>query len=258
MFCFALIAGYPERMVLGTLLAGAGALAAASANALLVRLTVELRNAALALVDFARQLVTLIAVALLVAAGARLTAFFAVMIAAGLAMLVLVPVVGGRGSIVRPRLDRPEQRRLIATALPLAIALGVGQVYFRVVIVLMSLISSVRQTGYFGGSLRAMESLVNLPILVIRSRCRCWRRRRATIRPAALRRRAPRPGRRDRRGADRAGDRSRGRAGDGADRRPRVPSGRRGPADPGRARCCSSCSTRSGAGRCWRSTASVS
>ena len=37
---------------------------------------------------------------------------------------------------------------------------------FRLVIVLMSLISSPKQTGYFGGSLRAMETLVSIPILV--------------------------------------------------------------------------------------------
>jgi O-antigen/teichoic acid export membrane protein len=41
-----------------------------------------------------------------------------------------------------------------------------GQLYFRLIIVLMSLVSSTRQTGYFGGSLRAMETLVSIPILV--------------------------------------------------------------------------------------------
>jgi O-antigen/teichoic acid export membrane protein len=66
-----------------------------------------------------------------------------------------------------PRFDRPEQRQLFATALPMALALGVGQIYFRLVIVLMSLISSPRQTGYFGGSLRAMESLTLLPSLTV-------------------------------------------------------------------------------------------
>jgi O-antigen/teichoic acid export membrane protein len=164
---FALIAGYPSRMVIGTVLAGAGALLASVANALLVPLTVELRNLGLALVDFARQLVTLVGVAVLVAAGARLTPFFAVLIAAGLAMLALVVPVAGRGALVRPRFDPSEQRQLLATALPLAIALGLGQVYFRLVIVLMSLIASPRQTGYFGGSLRAVESLVTIPALIV-------------------------------------------------------------------------------------------
>jgi O-antigen/teichoic acid export membrane protein len=48
----------------------------------------------------------------------------------------------------------------------MAAALALGQVYFRLVIVLMSLISNPTQTGYFGGSLRAMENVVLMPILV--------------------------------------------------------------------------------------------
>ena len=42
---FALLAGYPTRMVVGTALAGSGVFIVALANALLLPLTVELRNA---------------------------------------------------------------------------------------------------------------------------------------------------------------------------------------------------------------------
>jgi O-antigen/teichoic acid export membrane protein len=164
---FAVLAQYPSEMIAGTALAGAGALLAAVADALLVPLSVQLRNARLALVDFARQAVTLVCVALLVAAGARLTPFFTVLIVSGLAMIALVPAVAGRHALMLPRFDRAEQRRLFTTALPMAIALGLGQVYFRLVIVLMSLISNSKQTGYFGGSLRAMESLINIPVLIV-------------------------------------------------------------------------------------------
>lgn len=165
--CFTLIAGYPSRMVLGAVLAGGGALIATLGNALLVGLTVELRNAELALVDFSRQAVTLLGVAALVAAGAKLTPFFAVLILAGVTVVALVPVVAGPHALVRPRFERAEQRLLLRTAFPMAVALALGQVYFRLVIVLMSLISSPRQTGYFGGSLRAMESLVLVPVLIV-------------------------------------------------------------------------------------------
>jgi O-antigen/teichoic acid export membrane protein len=165
--CFAVLAQYSWRLILGTMLAGTGAVMAALAGALLVPLAVELRNAGLALVDFIRQVVTLVCVALLVAAGVRLTPFFAVLIVSGLAMVALVPVVAGRRGLMAPRFDGPEQRTLFATALPMALALGLGQIYFRLVIVLMSLISNAHQTGYFGGSLRAMESLITIPVLII-------------------------------------------------------------------------------------------
>jgi O-antigen/teichoic acid export membrane protein len=163
---FALLAGYPAAMVAGTALAGAGVLLVAVANALLVALTVQLRNAGLALVDLLRQAVTLAGVALLVALGARLTPFFAVQIAVGLAVVAATPLLVGRAGLVRPRFERAEQRALLGAALPVAAALALGQAYFRLVIVLMSLISSPRQTGYFGGSLRAMEALIFIPILV--------------------------------------------------------------------------------------------
>ncbi len=164
--CFVLVAGYPGRMVAGTALAGLGFLIVAVANALLLRLTVELRNAGLALIDFLKQAVTAVGVAALVLLGAKLTPFFAVQIVVGLAVLALTPLLVGAHAFVRPRLDRAVQRRLLRTALPLAAALAVGQLYFRLVIVLMSLVSSPRQTGYFGGSLRAIEAPVGISILV--------------------------------------------------------------------------------------------
>jgi len=163
---FAVLAGYPTRMVLGAALAGTGLYIVAMADALLLRLTVELRNAGLAFVDFLKQAVTLVCVALLVALDARLTPFFAVLIVVGVVVVAITPLLMGWDAFVLPRFDRAEQRVLLRRALPLAAALVLGQVYFRLVILLMSLISNAQQIGYFGGSLRAMEALVSIPILV--------------------------------------------------------------------------------------------
>ena len=71
----------------------------ALANALLLRLTVELRNAGLAFVDFLRQAVTLAGVALLVVLGAHLTPFFAVQIVVGLVVVAIMPLLVGRGAL---------------------------------------------------------------------------------------------------------------------------------------------------------------
>lgn len=163
---FAVLAGYPSSMEIGAALAGTGLYVVALADALLLGLTVELRNAGLAFVDFLKQVVPLACVALLVALGARLTPFFAVLAVTGLAVLVVTPLLAGWDAFVLPRFDRTEQRALLRRALPLAAALVLGQIYFRLVILLMSLVSDARQTGYFGGSLRAMEALVGIPILV--------------------------------------------------------------------------------------------
>jgi O-antigen/teichoic acid export membrane protein len=163
---FALIAGYPEEMVVGTALAGAGIMLIALGNSMLVPLTVDLRNAGIAIVELLRSFIVLVGVLLLVVAGAKLDPFFALQILVGLTVLAMVPVLVGRAGVVRPRFDRVRQRALLRTALPIATALVLGQVYFRLVIVLMSLISNAKEIGYFGGSLRAMEALIALPILV--------------------------------------------------------------------------------------------
>jgi len=163
---FALAAGYPQSMVIGSALAGAGVMIAAIASALLLGRLVELRNVPFALFELSRQVVTLAGVALLVARGAALTPFFAVQILSGGLALALVPLLAGRAALIAPRFERSAQRQLLAKGLPVAAALVLGQLYFRFVILLMSLIASARQTGYFGGSLRAMEPLVMAPVLV--------------------------------------------------------------------------------------------
>ena len=163
---FALAAGYPQEMVVGTALAGLGIVLVAIGNSMLVPLTVELRNAGIAMVEMLRAFVVLVCVGALVIAGARLDAFLAVQILVGLVVIAVVPLLVGRVGVVRPRWERARQRGLLRTALPIAAALVLGQIYFRLVIVLMSLISNPTQVGYFGGSLRAMEALIALPILV--------------------------------------------------------------------------------------------
>lgn len=166
MVAFAFLAGYPVSMRIGSVLAGIGLFIGAVADALLLPLTVELRNARLAFVDFLKQASALVWVAVLVALGATLTAFFAVLILTGLAIVAVIPIIAGRAAFILPRWDHDEQHTLLRRALPLAIALVLGQVYFRLVIIFMSIVSTPHQTGYFGSSLRAMETLVGIPTIV--------------------------------------------------------------------------------------------
>jgi O-antigen/teichoic acid export membrane protein len=111
--------------------------------------------------------VTLALVALLVALGAHLTPFFGVLVVTGLVLIALVPLVDRNHPYMMPRLRRSEQLRLLRISVPMAVALVLSELYFRLVIVLMSLVSSPRQTGYYGGSLRAMDSLIELPGLLV-------------------------------------------------------------------------------------------
>ena len=163
---FAVLAGYPRSMVAGTLLAGAGLLLVTLQATLTLRLAVELKNGRQTVFELVKQLVTVAGIGALVAAGATLTPFFAVQIAVGLVVIVITPALAGRAAIVAPRFDRDEWRWLVREALPVAAAFVLGTLYFRVIIVLMSVISTEVETGLFGTSLRILETLAGLPILV--------------------------------------------------------------------------------------------
>jgi len=66
-----------------------------------------------------------------------------------------------------PGIDRAVARMLVHEALPLAAALAMNVVYFRVLVILTSLLASDQATGYFGTSFRIFEVLFGLPLLVL-------------------------------------------------------------------------------------------
>jgi O-antigen/teichoic acid export membrane protein len=88
---------------------------------------------------------------------------------------VLIPVlaatvlIGGREARVLPAVDPPEWRRMLRQILPYSAAVILSVLYFRVVQVMMSLLSSDLETGYFGVSFRILESLTTIPPLLASS-----------------------------------------------------------------------------------------
>lgn len=164
---FALIVGYPSVMVLGTLIAGSGMVLQASADVLTVALQGELRFGWVSIISVSRQAVAVILIVALVLAGAGLLPFFAVTIPAGLVTLVFTATLVRGVMPLRPRLRGGERWPLIRETLPYAAAIAVNSIYFRVTIVVMSLIAVARQTGYFATSFRVTEVLVGIPVLAV-------------------------------------------------------------------------------------------
>jgi O-antigen/teichoic acid export membrane protein len=162
---YAVIAGWDERLVAGTAIAGAGLLVGNVQNALATDLIADLRLGWVTAADFARQGVTAAGIVALALAGAALLPFFAVGVAAGLVALVLTArVVRG---VPRPVFNLASWRTLLRDALPFALAAAVGAIYFRLAILLVEIFTSARETGYFGASFRVVEVLVIVPQLAI-------------------------------------------------------------------------------------------
>lgn len=164
---FAVVAGYDGTLVAGTVLGGLGVILVNLQATAMTPLAVELRLRRLTCVEVLRNVVTLTGVFLLVVAGATLLPFFAVQITVGVVVLAVTPTVLGRGARLRPTLDWPMWRQLARDALPVAVALAMNVIYFRVLVVEMSLIAAEDQVGFFATSFRTIEVLLTLPVVIL-------------------------------------------------------------------------------------------
>lgn len=163
---FALAAGYGDELVLGALLAGIGVFFASVEAAFLVPLAVDLRNGRVALNEFVRQLLLVLGIVAFVVAGSELEGFFLNQLLAGAALLLVAPAIVGRANIVVPRWNWRRNVALIRAAAPLAIATVLAIVYFRVLVVLASLLTTEVEAARFVTSARVFEMLIGLPLLM--------------------------------------------------------------------------------------------
>lgn len=161
--------GYDRQMIAGVALLGLGLLVLGVQNTWAVSLQSQLRLGWVTAVELVRQAVTVGAIALLVYFGSSLVALFGVPFVAALAALALtVPLV--RGAVAfRPSFRGSNWTRLLKLTVPFAAANAVGAVYFYIAIVLLSVISTAEQTGYFGASFRVFLVLAMIPALLVSS-----------------------------------------------------------------------------------------
>lgn len=166
---FAAVAGYGSAMVVGTALAGLGAIVQTFQSTLAVQLMVDLRLGWVTILELVRQVVMVVGIVVLVLAGASLVAFLALLIPASL-VAVGMTIWLVRGEVpLRPSFEWPEWRVLIRDVLPYATVVLVSIIYFRVAVIVLSLVSSARETGYFGASFRVTEVLLAIPQLAVAS-----------------------------------------------------------------------------------------
>lgn len=164
---FALLAGYPSTLVLGTLLAGVGLTLQVLQDTYAITLTAQLRLSWVASADLLRQAVTVAAIVLLVVGGADLLPFYAATIPAGIAAVALTAWLV-RGAVpLLPSVHIAHWRGLLRETFAYAMATVVAAIYFRVAILIVSLVASGQQTGYFGVSFRVIEVLIIVPQLLV-------------------------------------------------------------------------------------------
>lgn len=164
---FALAAGYEGVLVLGTVVAGFGLVVQMLQSTLSVALMAELRVGWVAAVDLMRQLIAVSLIFMLVVLGASLLPLLAVGIPAAVVTLAVTAWLVRGGVPLRPSFVMAEWRALGREVLPYAVATAVNVLYFRVAIIVTSLIASPEEVGYFAASFRVIEVLVVVPGLLV-------------------------------------------------------------------------------------------
>lgn len=164
---FTTIAGYPDVVVAGTALGGLYLVFGVLAHTWMLPLQVDLRIGWISLIDLLRA-VTVMAFLLVVVLldGGLLVLLLAQGAAAAVALVVTVALVRRD---VRLRLARQARqwRALVRETGVYAVATAFGIVYFQVAVVATSLLSSERETSFFGVAFRVVDILNGVPWLLV-------------------------------------------------------------------------------------------
>jgi O-antigen/teichoic acid export membrane protein len=156
-------------MVVGTVIAGFGMVFVVVQDGCSIPLQVGLRFGWVAGLQLAIQVGVAIEAVLLALAGAGLLPFFAMQLPVVIPVLVATMVVGGHDSRLIPALETEQWRRMVGRILPFSAAVVLSVVYFQIAQVMVSLLSSPTETGYFGVSFRVLASFTILPPLLVSS-----------------------------------------------------------------------------------------
>jgi O-antigen/teichoic acid export membrane protein len=160
-------AGYDSTMVIGTAGAAAALLLHGVQLFLGVGLQGDLRFGWATLTELVRQAVSVAAIVVLVLAGAGLVPLLWVpLVATAVSLAMAAILVRGRMPL-RPAFSWVRWRPVLLDTLPYAIAIAVGVAYFRAAMLIVSLVSSDVETGYFAMSFRVIEILIGLPTLIL-------------------------------------------------------------------------------------------
>jgi O-antigen/teichoic acid export membrane protein len=164
---FAASAGYGSVRIFGAAIFGVSMLLVVLQDTFAISLIARLQITWVALADLLRVVVLAIAIVCLAVAGAGLLPFYAASIPAALAAVLVLARLVRNDIPLLPSFHHRSWNPLLSDTLAYSLATAVAAIYFRIAIIVVSLISSGRQTGFFSVSFRVVEVLAGLPILLV-------------------------------------------------------------------------------------------
>jgi O-antigen/teichoic acid export membrane protein len=164
---FAFLVGYETQLIVGVAVGGAALLLQNLQLTLAIDLTRNLRFGWMTIFDVGRQTLMAVLVVLLALSGAGLVVIIGAALPVALLTLLATAILV-RGDVpLRPSFNRPHWSALLRDLLPFSVAVATTVLYFRVSVVIVSLISSSVELGYFSASFRIMEVLTQIPVLMV-------------------------------------------------------------------------------------------
>ena len=164
---FAAVAGYSSAVVAGVALAGIGLLFQNLQTTLSIDLMRNLRLGWVTIFEVGRQLGLALLVIALALSGAGLVVILGASIPVALAALAgTVVLLHGHTPLV-PSFDRARWSALLRELLPLSVAVATSVLYFRLSVVIVSLLANAHELSYFGASFRVIEVLTQIPLLMV-------------------------------------------------------------------------------------------
>jgi O-antigen/teichoic acid export membrane protein len=166
---FTLLVGYPRVVVEGTVIASVGLVIINTQVTLSVPLTTNLRLPWLAVLDFVGPAVTSAGLVILALLNAPLAPFFVAAVVAYAVMLVITAALVRHQVTLRPSFAIGRWRSILTQSVVFAAATGLAAIYFQVVVVATSLLSTAAQVGVFGLAFRILSVVNGIPLLLIGS-----------------------------------------------------------------------------------------
>ncbi len=166
---FAAVVGYEDAVIVGTFAAGIGMVLSVIQGTFAVPLAARLQLGIVTALELLRQVLSVAAIVLLIVAGAEMLPFLVVTVPVALLVLMAtVPLVRGKMPL-RPALERHEWTTLTRAVLPFAASVAISTFYLRITVLLLSLLASELQTGYYATAFAVISVLVAVPALTIGS-----------------------------------------------------------------------------------------
>lgn len=163
---FSVLVGYTTDQTLATVIGSAALVLTNAAVTLVLPQSVRMNLGRVTVVDVTRQLVLMVGLAGLAAAGVGFVTLFFAYVASGIATVIAAVVVSDTVDRITPSFDPILWRRLGREAIPLVLGSAINIVYLRLLVILISLLATAHVTGIFGASYRIVEIFTSIPQLM--------------------------------------------------------------------------------------------